>query len=355
MVNEQINNNNNNNNADNNAGNNNAAEKYVDEYDENGEKIFKGLHKWNPRRIGLTNTLAIFAPRGSGKSFCIRDLLFKNQDRFKAVVVICPTEKINRAYGSIIPDIFIYDELNQATLEAILKFYERQEEINDPINPPSWMNTPEDRALLIIMDDCMASEKKILNSLTIKDLYKNGRHYKFALWVVVQYFNDLAPDLRANLDISLVLKVPNKVMQKKFFEFFGGFKDKDQFADVLNKYTQKYGCLVKDANSTDTSLDKLFFWYKADMTPDNFQMNPDQWAFHKYHYIDKSKRKTKRNWDEFSKNPVAGMNNEGSSPAAGRSSSCVSGGRRSGSGGKNKGPQYRVLFKYDENGIPIDD
>jgi hypothetical protein len=311
----------------------------VDEYDENGEKIFKGLNKWNPRRIGLTNTLAIFAPRGSGKSFCIRDLLFKNQDRFKAVVVICPTEKINRAYGSIIPDIFIYDELNQATLDAITRFYERQEAINDPNNSPEWMKTPEDRALLIIMDDCMASEKKILNSLTIKDLYKNGRHYKFALWVVVQYFNDLAPDLRANLDISIVLKVPNKVMQKKFLEFFGQFKDKDQFAEVLDTYTQKYGCLVKDTQENSSDLEKSFFWYKADKTPDDFKMNPDQWAFHNCHYLDNEKRKPKRNWDEIQKNPVS-----------------VFGGntRRSGLGKNNKA-QHKILLKFDEQGIPIED
>ena len=302
-----------------------------DGMDADGECELKGLNKWNPVKIGLTNTLGIFAPRGSGKSFCIRDLLYKNQHRFKAVVIICPTEKVNKAYGSIIPDLFIYDELNQETLDAIVRFYDRQKELSE--NLPPWMETDEDRSLLIIMDDCMASEKKYLNSLSIKDLYKNGRHYKFALWVVVQYFNDLTPDVRNNLDISIVLKVPNLSMQKKFFEFFGGFKDKNQFADVLKTYTDKYGALVKDTTTGSTDVEKMFFWYKADKTPDDFKMNPDQWAFHDYHYIRKETRQKKRDWNKFAEDPAAEMN-----------------ARK----GDAKKKQFKVLLKYDENGLPMD-
>lgn len=303
---------------------------------------FDGLLKWEPVRIGLTNTLGIFAPRGSGKSFCIRSLLYENRYRFKAVVVICPTEPLNKSYQGIVPNLFIFDALDQATIDCIDNFYKRQTTIANGM--PPWMHTDEDRSLLIIMDDCMATEKKYLNHLKIKDLYKNGRHYKFALWVVVQYFNDLASDLRGNLDVAIVLKVPSMQMRRKFFEYFGGFENKDDFADVLKFYTDNYGALVKDTGrGGSTEVKNQFFWYKADDVPKDFRMNEDQWLCHDFHYIGDDIAKEKMDWVKFALDPTA-MVGKPAAPA----------GKPAKGGKKERVSLFATLVKYDAKGKPVD-
>jgi hypothetical protein len=308
--------------------------------DEKDEKL-SGLNKWDSSSLKLWTTLAIFASRGGGKSFCVRDLLYKNRHKFPAIIVICPTEPVNKFYQSIIPDIFIFDELNEDTIEAIKKIYKRQTELAQEM--PPWMKTEEDRTVLIIMDDCMASEKKHLNSLTVRDIYKMGRHYKFSLIVIVQYFNDLSIDLRHNLDYAIILKCTNKGMQHKFQEFLGGFDDKYEFAQVLQKYTDKYGCLVKDGTTGSTDIRKQFFWYRAEQTPDDFKMNPDQWLVHKAHYISRDAAIGKMDWNKFSENPLSIIDG-----------TKVEDKKDSKSKNSKKKP-FGVLYHYDEHGNIIDE
>lgn len=243
------------------------------------------LDRWDAD-IKPWKTLAIFAPRGGGKSYCIRDLLYKNQHKFPSVIVICPSEKVNNFYKTIIPDAFIYDDLDADAIKAIDQAFARQKSLLKEL--PPWMSSAEDATCLIIMDDCMASEKKYLNHLKVKELYKNGRHFKFALWVVVQYFNDLASDLRLNLDYSIILKSTDVKMQQKYLDFLGdeNFGNKYDFAKIMKHYTDKFGCIIKDTTRGSNDFNKMFFKYKADPVPDNWKMNPDQWAFAACHYVD---------------------------------------------------------------------
>ena len=78
-----------------------------------------------------------------------------------------------------------------------------------------------------------ASQKKYLNSLTIRDLHKNGRHYKFALWVVVQCLVDLPPDQRKSLDVIALFKVPDRPIQKKFFDLLVDGVEEELFGHIL--------------------------------------------------------------------------------------------------------------------------
>lgn len=242
------------------------------------------LNKWNAKLERYTR-LAIFAPSNSGKSFFLRWLLYLNQDLFSAVIVICPSEDINPFYSKIIPNLFVFDELNEETLIKIDEIFQRQELAKK--NLPEGV-TEDDLSVLIIMDDCMAEEKKFLNHDIIKKLYKRGRHYKFTLWVVVQYFNDLASDLRGNVEYVVILKCDDEKMLEKYRVYLGGkeFGNKKKFAEVMDYYTKKYGCIVKDIKTGGSEFKDKFFWYKAQKTPDDWKMNPLQWEVAAEHYVD---------------------------------------------------------------------
>ncbi len=310
--------------------------------DDDEEQLLDGLDVWNSSGLYPWATLAIFAPRGSGKSFCLRDLLYKNKDKFPAIVVICPSEKSNKFYQYIIPDLFIYDEFDESTLDAIRNIYERQTRLLAGL--PSWMNDEYDTTVLIIMDDCMTADKSVRNSVLVKDLYKLGRHFKFGLWVVVQYLNDLPPDLRINLDYTIILGSAGKSMQYKFYDFLGGFDDKHQFAQVMKEYTNNFGCLVKDGKTGSTEVIKTFFWYKARATPPDFKMNPDQWAYHEAHYLNPHAGGLKTNWDEWKINQVvsgAGPGSEKQGKAAAKAK-------------KDKTRPFKSLHRYDANHVVMD-
>jgi hypothetical protein len=300
--------------------------------------MIDGLDAWVASGLNPWATLAIFAPRGSGKSFCLRYLLYQNKDKFPAIVVICPSEKANKFYQLIIPDLFIYDEFDESTLEAIRNIYERQTRLMGGL--PSWMSSEYDTTVLIIMDDCMTAEKSVRNSVLVKELYKQGRHFKFGLWVVVQYLNDLPPDLRLNLDYTIILGSAGKAMQYKFYDFLGGFDDKHQFAQVMKQYTNNFGCLVKD-NKTHNSTEilKTFFWYKAKVTPKDFKMNPDQWAYHHAHYLNPDAGGVKTNWEEWKSNPTV----TGAGPGAGKPGKGVKPAK------PDRSKPFKMLRHYDKD------
>lgn len=235
------------------------------------------IDKWDGE-IGPHQTVAFFASRGGGKSYCIRDLLYRNRHKFKTVIIICPSEFVNDdGYKEIIPDCFIFDELNEATVQMIHNLmFLRQKALKKKLAP--WMKDISDINVLIIMDDCMTEPKKFLNGPVVKSLYKMGRHFKIGLWTVVQYFNDLHAELRPNVDISIILKTDNKKLQAKFQDFVGKFDNKYEFSQILTDTTENYGCFVKDSK-------RGIFWYKAGAPPKGWKMNPDQWNYHNAHYI----------------------------------------------------------------------
>lgn len=207
------------------------------------------LSKWNPK-IKPGTLVSVVAPRGSGKIFFIRDFIFNSE--FHDVVVISPIEKMNRTYEFLYPGILIFHELNQETLDAIEMLMERQIIIGPDV--------AKERQLLIIMEGCIIFDEKYLNSQTMKNLYKNCKSHNFTLLVDAQCIRDLPSDLENILDILIVFRVLNLPIQKQIHKKFFRDLDENKFAKFFEKYTNNFGCLIKDT----TDLKQQYFWYKAD-------------------------------------------------------------------------------------------
>ena len=74
--------------------------------------------------------IVLIGRRDTGKSFLVRDLLFYHQD-IPIGTVISGTEAGNGFYSSHVPKLFIHDEYNTAIIENILKFYNKENSVDN--------------------------------------------------------------------------------------------------------------------------------------------------------------------------------------------------------------------------------
>jgi hypothetical protein len=300
-----------------------------------------GLKKWDGKSIGPYQTMAIFAKRGSGKSFMIRHLLEINKDKYPVVIVVCPTERNNGDYKKIIPGIFIFDDLNEDTLQQIELIKKRQDMLGKKL--PKGMK-PEDMGVLIILDDCMA-DKKMVNNKTIIDIYLNGRHKKIGLWVVVQHINSLSTTIRGNIDLVMLLRCNDKKMQTRFQDFLGIDKTKHEWSDILKIYTADRSAIIANTATGGVEIQDFLFWYKAKATDPNFKMNPHQWDFHEKHYIEESTDDCGTDWDDIAKDPTKCL--ELPAPAPKKTKAAAK--------KEEKIKGYKFCLKLDENGKSVEE
>lgn len=218
------------------------------------------LRKFDPSTIKDDRIVALMAPRGSGKSTCLSCLMYYKR-HLPLGVVFSATEEGNHFFREICPDSFIYNSFSEEAVERVMarqkkKVTEYQQIGGSP--PPN---------AFIIADDCMA-DKKLWRSLTLRDLFLNGRHRKAFMIFTMQYCMDITPDLRTNIDYVFALmddSIPNK--ERMYKQFFGCFPNYDTFSQVFDMVTNDFGVLVLDKTIKSNKLEDKVFWFKADIMP----------------------------------------------------------------------------------------
>jgi hypothetical protein len=236
------------------------------------------LRKFDPRSIGDNRICVIVAKRGSGKSFLTRDIMYCKK-HIPFGVVFSGTEEATGAYGTIVPDSFVYSEYKGEVVENIIK---RQKKLKKAGAPNS--------GLFIVSDDC-AYDKKMMKDPNFRYIFYNGRHANLFFIMTMQYCMDMSPDLRSNIDYVFVLReniVQNR--ERLYKNFFGIFPTFDMFCQVLDQTTENYECLVLDNTKTSNKIEDCVFWYKAKEVPDFKMGSPEFWQVHEAVY--------NSNWDE---------------------------------------------------------
>jgi hypothetical protein len=117
-------------------------------------------------------------------------------------------------------------------------------------------------AISMIWDD-IGSDKDIIQSKTLKELCNNGRHYMAMLGVLIQYCIDWPANLRSALDYLFIFKETSPKNLKRLYDYYASsfFDDYNMFVAVLNKMTERYGCMVLDMRARSLDIhDHVFFW-----------------------------------------------------------------------------------------------
>lgn len=214
------------------------------------------LRRFDMRRVQKDSVVVFIAPRRSGKSFLIRDLLSHHQS-LPMGVVVSKTDKMAHYYDQFIPPAFIHDKYDPELIDRL--FTRQQTAIRE-----NWQNP----YCFIVFDDTLSDAKNWKNDERIQEIFYNGRHYKLLFLLTMQTPLGIPPGMRSNIDFTFVLRSPNRKMRKDLYEnYCGMFPSREIFDKVLDVCTEDYGCLVIDNTTKSNKLEDQVFYYKASDHP----------------------------------------------------------------------------------------
>ena len=107
--------------------------------------------------------VGVVGRRGSGKSIIIKDLLYSKRDVLPFGMVMSGTEAGNGYFGKFIPEVFVYDDFDGASLEKLL---ERQKKASKKGNM---------QRVFVVLDD-LAYDNSIMKKPVLRYIFMNGRH-----------------------------------------------------------------------------------------------------------------------------------------------------------------------------------
>ena len=213
--------------------------------------------------------------RKSGKSYCMRDLLYNKKD-IPMCNIVSGSEEANPFFSDFMPSTFIDTEFEA---EKISKVIERQQEIlkNKKKNPEKYGRV--DPRMLIVFDDCL-HDNTWQKSKAVKNIFMNGRHYKIFFILAMQYVLGIPPSLRTNIDYVFIFRDSSLQNRKKIYECFGSVVPTfDMFCQLMDSL-DKYECLVICNDADKVGLEEQVYWYKAvDNGPFKFGCK-QMWDFH---------------------------------------------------------------------------
>ena len=224
------------------------------------------LKKFDMRRVKNTETCVFIGKRNTGKSFCVRDLLYYHK-KIPVGVVMSGTEHVNPFFGKFIPSVFIHQGYSEKLLDNVLH---RQA----VAAKEQWKN----KSCFIVIDDCLSEKNNINKCKAIKEIFFNGRHMGLFFILTMQYPLGLTPDLRTNLDYIFLFRENIAKNRKALYESYAGiFPTFACFEKTLSDVTENYGCLVIHNSGTSNKLEDTVFWYKAEDHGDYKMCHPDMW------------------------------------------------------------------------------
>jgi hypothetical protein len=212
------------------------------------------------KQLKKDSVVCFVAPRRSGKSFLIKDLLHHHKT-LPMGIVVSKTDKLAHYYDQFIPPQLIYESYDPKILD---KIFARQKKAIDE----NWSNP----YCFVIFDDTLSDADSWKRDERIKEVFYNGRHYKILFLLTMQAPLAIPPGMRANIDFTFILRTPNMNMRKSLYEnYCGMFPSREIFDKVLDACTEDYGCLVVDNTTKSNKLEDQVFYYKAE-SHENFRM-----------------------------------------------------------------------------------
>lgn len=242
------------------------------------------IKKYDPTSAPEHLVVVSIAKRRSGKSFLLRDFLYNHRHRYFAGIVMSGTEEGNRFYEREvgIPTQFIYNDFDEDALQRVVDM-QRKMTVEGTVKP-----------IFVILDD-LAFDRKVWGKPLIRQLLMNGRHWKISVYITLQYFLEVSPAFRANIDLIVLLKdnLHRERLYKTFFQMLPNFA---MFNTIMDSCTENYKALILDNASNSTKLSECIYWYKAKDRPP-FRIGHSI----TYEYSSKKKKKKSRSIDDNTK------------------------------------------------------
>lgn len=210
--------------------------------------------------------VTLFGRRGSGKSTAGKyyaRLLARHIDRF---LIMCGNKDTAGDWDNVVDPMFIH-LMNREKLAELIKFqdnevsalreaYKRAHE-----GSSEGFVIPRKNRVAVIIDDC-GYESTFMNCIEMMDITANGRHYGMDVVIMCQYFNQLNPKNRNQIDYLGLMFTDNEKQDKKVYEEYLSktCKTLKDFQAVFEVCTQKKGqmCWIDNTVTTCNPSEKIF-------------------------------------------------------------------------------------------------
>jgi hypothetical protein len=224
-------------------------------------KLEYHLEQFKPGEAKQDRVWLIIAPRGSGKSVQLKDLLYKTRTHYDFGLAMTATAETVKTFKEFLPPAMIYTD--GYDFDVAEKFVNLSKTTAD---------SGKERHSVLIMDDCMF-DQKVMKTKTQQALHLNGRHYHSALFNTTQYAMIIPPVIRSNVDYVLCLQDLKQSNRKRLYEmFYGVFPSFREFNSVFQNVTRDYGALVLDCTTSSGRLEDCVKWYRASLETPPFRL-----------------------------------------------------------------------------------
>ncbi len=198
----------------------------------------------------VNKTVAFVAKRNSGKSVLLKYLVEHEKDQFDKIMVICPTESINRFYSNIVDEKCIFDDYDENWTEKLIQ----------SLTKTNADTKPEERKKVLLIFDDILSDVDFHSSPAMKKIFTRGRHVGISIICTCQYLYQLPPICRSNVDYVLVGQMNNQSKNLLCDEFLAGTLDRKEFINLYNKATRDYNFLIINNNSIkdNDDIDQIY-------------------------------------------------------------------------------------------------
>ena len=217
------------------------------------------LPEFNPEDIKLDATLVFIGKRRTGKSWALRDIMYRLKDKIPAGIVFSQTDSLNKFWQAYVPKKFIYSKYDPAILDALFK---RQKEILNDKNLTE--EEAEEKARFFVLLDDVISDQRLKYDENLMELFVAGRHYKLLVLITTQYAKAITPTIRGNTDFVFIMKTIQARQREALWEDFADFLTKDAFNRLTDAYTEENEILVVNT-CPEQHMDPLemMSWWKA--------------------------------------------------------------------------------------------
>lgn len=256
------------------------------------------VHDFNLDKICKNPTIILNAKRGSGKSICIKHLIyhFGNKLKYPVGIICSKSEKVAPFYQNFFPDLFIYDDCQTAFNKVLTR--QKNIAIKNKKRKTDGKKLIDSR-LLLVLDDVISNAKEWSNSPAMKEIMFNGRHYDITMILAVQDTVAVPPSARNNFDYIFLFNndIENEI--EKIYKMYAGiFSKKGDFKEVLKTVTEDYGILVIiRRDSISNQLEDKIARFKA-----NINLIPNMFGSEKFKMIHKKRYNHK--WEEEELNAI---------------------------------------------------
>lgn len=197
----------------------------------------------------------VYGRRDTGKTFLVKDLLY--HQNINVGFALVNNEHEAEFYSEFMPKEFIHEGFNTSVIKNMLnrqKTMIQRNRTQMPVNLPAYL----------VLDHCIY-DTTLRDDENMRFLFLNHRCLCLMPIITFSYPLQLPSPYRYNANYIFILAENYIDNRRRLYDIYA---DKvvptfELFCQLLDRYTENYGCLVINISSKKAELKDAVFWYRA--------------------------------------------------------------------------------------------